>query len=31
MTPNFSIVADGAGITALINDPLLMLRTTDNY
>lgn len=31
MTPTYSIFADGADITALINDPLLMLRTTDNY
>ena len=29
MTPTFRIVADGADITALINDRLLMLRTTD--
>ena len=29
MTPNFRIVADGADITALINDRLLLLRTTD--
>ncbi|WP_350614738.1 contractile injection system protein, VgrG/Pvc8 family [Pseudomonas sp. HY7a-MNA-CIBAN-0227] len=29
MTPRFRIVADGADITALINDRLLLLRTTD--
>ena len=29
MTPTFRIVADGADITALINDRLLLLRTTD--
>ncbi|WP_426247262.1 phage late control D family protein [Pseudomonas sp. TWR3-1-1] len=29
MTPSFRIVADGADITALINDRLLLLRTTD--
>lgn len=29
MTPNFRIVADGADITAQINDRLLLLRTTD--
>ena len=29
MTPTFRIVADGADITALINDRLLSLRTTD--
>ncbi|VVP54969.1 hypothetical protein PS880_05620 [Pseudomonas fluorescens] len=29
MTPIFRIVADGADITALINDRLLMLRTSD--
>ena len=29
MTPTFRIVADGADITSLINDLLLLLRTTD--
>ena len=29
MTPIFRIVADGVDITALINDRLLLLRTTD--
>ena len=29
MTPTFRIVADGADITALINDRLLLLRTSD--
>ena len=29
MTPTFRIVADGADITAMINDRLLLLRTTD--
>ena len=29
MTPIFRIVADGADITTLINDRLLLLRTTD--
>lgn len=29
MSPNFRIVADGADITTLINDRLLLLRTTD--
>ena len=29
MTPTFRIVADGADITSLINDRLLLLRTTD--
>ena len=29
MTPTFRIVADGADITSLINDHLLLLRTTD--
>ena len=29
MTPMFRIVADGADITALINDRLLLLRTSD--
>ena len=29
MTPTFRIVADGADITELINDRLLLLRTTD--
>lgn len=29
MTPTFRIVADGADITGLINDRLLLLRTTD--
>ena len=29
MTPTFRIVADGADITALINDRHLLLRTTD--
>ena len=29
MTPTFRIVADGADITALINDRLLSLRTSD--
>ncbi|WP_157395908.1 hypothetical protein [Pseudomonas weihenstephanensis] len=29
MTPIFRIVADGADITALINDRLLLRRTTD--
>ena len=29
MTPTFRIVADGADITALLNDRLLLLRTTD--
>ena len=29
MTPTFRIVADGADITTLINDRLLLLRTTD--
>ncbi|CAI8782056.1 hypothetical protein EMIT0P253_10367 [Pseudomonas sp. IT-P253] len=29
MTPFFRIVADGADITALINDRLLLLRTSD--
>ena len=29
MTPTFRIIADGADITALINDRLLLLRTTD--
>lgn len=28
MTPAFRIVADGADITSLINDRLLLLRTT---
>ena len=30
MTPTFRIVADGADITSLINDRLLLLRTTEN-
>lgn len=29
MTPTFRIVADGADIKSLINDRLLLLRTTD--
>ena len=29
MTPTFRVVAEGADITALINDRLLLLRTTD--
>ena len=29
MTPTFRIIADGADITELINDRLLLLRTTD--
>lgn len=29
MTPIFRIVADGTDITALINDRLLLLQTTD--
>ncbi len=29
MNSTFSIIADGADITALINDRLLLLRTTD--
>ena len=29
MTPTFRLVADGADITSLINDRLLLLRTTD--
>lgn len=29
MTPTFRIVADGADVTALINDRLLLLRTSD--
>ena len=29
MTPTFRIVADSADITSLINDHLLLLRTTD--
>jgi hypothetical protein len=29
LKPSFRIVADGAGITALINDRLLLLRTMD--
>ena len=29
MTPTFRIVADGADITSLINDRLLLLRTTE--
>ena len=29
MTPTFRVVADGSDITALINDRLLLLRTTD--
>ena len=29
MTPTFRIVAGGADITSLINDRLLLLRTTD--
>ena len=29
MTPTFRIIADGADITALINDRLLLLRSTD--
>ncbi len=29
MTPTFRIVADGADITSLINNRLLLLRTTD--
>lgn len=29
MEPTFRIVADGADITALVNDRLLMLRTAD--
>ena len=29
MTPRFRVVADGKDITALINDRLLLLKTTD--
>jgi hypothetical protein len=29
MTPAFRVVADGSDITALINDRLLQLKTTD--
>lgn len=31
MTPTFRIVADGADITSLINDRLLLLRTTEKF
>jgi len=30
LIPSFRIVADGADITSLINDRLLLLRTTEN-